>query len=59
MRKDLKSAAEFIDKALLHMDKVVKCDNTPDDVRKRIIKVIDAFSIDRDELFRIKDYYSK
>ena len=54
MKRDIKKASKLIDEALVCMKKISSSKNTPEEVKNRIDKIIEAFSIDRDELLRIK-----
>lgn len=55
MRKDLKKASEYINKANKIICKVIETEGIPDSVKERLEKVNEAFSIDSDELIRISE----
>jgi hypothetical protein len=57
VRKDLKKAADCISEALVHMNKAVNNNTIPNEPKIRIKKIIEAFSIDKDELIKIKDIH--
>ena len=56
-RDHIKNAAYHIRQALFAMETVEGHIGTPDEVRKRIQKIIEVFSIDQSELERIINLY--
>ena len=55
----IQRASRNLAQALLSMEEVVNHQDTPDDVKKNIDKIIQAFSIDQRELDRIVKMHYK
>jgi len=55
VRKDLKKAAEHFGIALSHMEKIVKDDNIPKEVKGKVGNIIKKSSVYIDELNKLRE----